>query len=364
MSKKRKNKLMSAKEAVETYIRDGDTVSMATFLCSSPFSLIHEIIRQKKKDLTVVNQSGIEELEQLIAGGCMKRVITAFNFKPSVGEETGFTRAIKEGRLEVEDYSNFTLLSMLMAGAQGNTFAQVIPAIMHSDVFKKRTFMGENKFRVIKCPYTGADVVTVPALRPDVAILHAQRADKFGNVQYWGAVGNTKWAALASEKIIVSVEEIVDESVIRESSQYTIIPGFRVDAVVHEPWGGHPSDVLGYYIFDKTFRSLFFAMSTTAESTAAFMDEWVYGVKDRNRYIEKYIEKFGLGALNSIKATYRSSGSVNIGTVNESYFDDEGYCRYLDTTFDRCVDLIKVGVESLTMDEIDRILKEGAKNNG
>lgn len=341
--KKRKNKLMTAKEAIATFVNDGDHISIANFLHSTPFALIHEVIRQGKKDLIVWSQSGIEELEQLVIGGCTRRVYTAFNFRPG-GEsvQNEFDRALNEGRLEIEDYSNFTVLAMLMAGAQGYTFAQVLPALIDTDIYRITTFTA-NKFKVIKCPYTGKDVLTVPAANPDVALIHVQRADKFGNAQYWGSIGNSKWAALACKRIIVSAEEIVDNEVIRKTPQYTLIPGFRVDAVVHAPWGAHPTQILGYYDDDLSFRQVFFAMSMTAEGARAWIKEWVLDIPDRTAYIEHYIEKFGKAPLDRLTAKRIPSGSVNSGSAYQRYWDENMYSQRLGMDFDSFVKLLEGG---------------------
>ncbi|MEM2959653.1 MAG: CoA-transferase, partial [Candidatus Jordarchaeaceae archaeon] len=171
-------KLMSASEAVKKFVSDGEQVCIANFLQSSPFALIHEIIRQKKRGLTLWSTSLIDEADLLIAGGCLRRIVTAFSFRlGGANYGTEFERAIKEKRVEVEDYSNYSILAMLMAGAMGQTFMQVPIGLKYTDIFRRRSFMGENKFKEVECPFTGKKVLLVPAANPDVAIVHVQRVD-------------------------------------------------------------------------------------------------------------------------------------------------------------------------------------------
>jgi glutaconate CoA-transferase subunit A len=139
----------------------------------------------------------------------------------------------------------------------------------------------------VACPYTGESLATVPALNPDVAVVHAQRADASGNTQVWGLVGTQKEAAFASKRVIVVVEELVDESVIRQDPNRTIIPGMAVDAVVVEPWGAHPSYAQGYYDRDNDFYVDWEAVSRDPARFAAYLDEWVFGVNDRAAYVAR-----------------------------------------------------------------------------
>jgi len=330
---KKVSKVMSAREAVERFIPDGCSLSIANFLHSTPYALIYEIIRQRKKDLVIWSQSGLIELDLLIAGGCVRKIITAYNYR--VGGEwasTEFERALKEGRIEVEDLSNFTVLAMLWAGALGYSFIPVLSGIKETDIFKIRTILGEDKFKIIKCPFTGKDTVVVAGVNPDVAIFHCQRADEYGNAQYWGSIGNSKWATLACKRIIVSCEEIVDHDVIKYSPHHTLIPGFRVDAVVEEPWGAHPSDLLGYYNADVPFLGQFFFQNNTAEGIQQFLKEWIYDLADRKEYIEHYIERFGADQLFRLKARTHPSYPADYGSSTVMPWDETGYSEALDIT--------------------------------
>ena len=169
------------------------------------------------------------------------------------------------GTIEIEDYTNFQYNAMMLAGMHGFDFIQVLEGTIETDLFRKRTFMGENKYRIIKSPYTGKDILTVPAINPDVCIVHVQRADKYGNAQYWGALGSVAAAALASKRIILSCEEIVEHDVIQSSPHLTIIPAFRVDALIEIPWNAHPTEVLGYYNIDFPMYGMFSMADTTAD---------------------------------------------------------------------------------------------------
>ncbi|MGQ9723031.1 MAG: CoA transferase subunit A [Candidatus Jordarchaeum sp.] len=318
------DKVMATSEAVKKFVSDGEQVCIGNFLQSSPFALIHEIIRQKKKNLILWSTSLIEEADLLIAGGCLKRIVTAFSFRAggtNYGNE--FERALKEKRVEVEDYSNYSVLAMLMAGAMGQTFMQIPIGLKYSDVFRKRSFMGENKFKEMECPFTGKKVLLVPAANPDVAIVHVQRVDVEGNAQLWGALGTAKWASLACKKIIVSAEEIVDHEIIERSPHHTIIPSFRVNAVVLEPWGAHPAEVHGYYDMDFFFRGMIGAMNWSHESIRHFLFEWVYNLEGRQEYIAHYIERFGKIYLERLKAKPYYSVPVNYGSSFRKHMQSE-----------------------------------------
>jgi len=149
------------------------------------------VARQRKKNLTLYSQSGILDVEVLVAAGCVDRLVTTYVLR-SGGKAGGSAveRALQAGTLEIEDYTNFNYNARLVAGLHGFSFMQVFEGVMATDLFRKRTFLGENKYRVIRCPYTGKDVLTVPAANPEVCIVHVQRADQFGNAQYWGSMGS------------------------------------------------------------------------------------------------------------------------------------------------------------------------------
>jgi len=292
-------KVMSAQAAIAKFVHDGDELVIGNYTVGSCAELVYEITRQGKKGFTLYSQSGIFDVEVLVAGGCVDRLVTTYVLR-SGGKKGGSAveRALNAGTLEIEDYTNFEYNARLVAGMHGFSFMPVLEGVMVTDIFRKRGFMGANKFQVIKCPYTGKDKLTVPAATPDVCIIHVQRADADGNAQYWGAMGSVASAALASKKIIVSCEEIVSHDIIQSSPHLTIIPAYRVNAVVEVPWGAHPTEVLGYYNVDTfMYNGLFTSAAASADGLKAWMDEWVYGCPDRSSYIDRYIKKFGSAAL-------------------------------------------------------------------
>jgi len=202
--------------------------------------------------------------------------------------------------------------------------------------------MGEDKYKIITCPYTGKKILTVPAANPDVCIVHVQRADKLGNAQYWGALGSVAAAALASKRIIVSCEEIVEHDIIQSSPHLTIIPAYRVDAVVEVPWGAHPTEVLGYYNLDRTAYALFFMADMTGDGLKAWMDEWVLGCQDRQTYLDHYMVKHGARMLNEIRAKAYYSAPANYGAAYTSCWDNENKERSM----------------GITLAEMEKILEE------
>jgi glutaconate CoA-transferase subunit A len=341
--KTNQDKVMSAREAVAENVHDGDTLIIGNYTIGIGMGLVHEIVRQKKKGLTLCSQSGHFCDEILTAAGCVERIVTAYVM--SAGTMEGaypVARALKKGMLQIEDYTNFQYNARLAAGMHGFSFMQVLEGILHTDVFRKRSFMGEDKFKVMTCPFTGKDTVLVPALNPDVCIVHVQRADKFGNAQYWGAMGSVQAAALASRRIIVSCEEIVQHDVIASSPHFTIIPAYRANAVVEMPWGAHPTEVVGYYNADKAGQTIL-ALGLMKEDTCkALLDEWIYGCADHNAYMNHYVDSLGLESLNALKARAYYSAPANYGSAFSSVWDGEGKERTL----------------GMTLEELEQIMKE------
>ncbi len=324
---------MSAKEAISKFVKDGDHLCIGNYTVAACTELVYEVVRQAKKGLTVYSQSGIIDVEVLVGGGCVDKIVSTYVFR--AGGKLGGSaveRALQAETLQIEDYTNFQYNARLVAGMHGFSFMQVLEGTIATDLFRKRSFLGEDKYRVIKCPYTGKDILTVPAANPDVCIVHVQRADKFGNAQYWGALGSVAAAALASKKIIVSCEEIVDHEIVKSSPNLTLIPAYRVDAVVEVPWGAHPTELIGYYNMDRFMWALFSMMDSTGDGLKAFMDEWVYGCADRSKYIDHYVLKFGSDVLAGIKARPYYSSPANYGAAFYSNWDNDGKERMMGVT--------------------------------
>jgi glutaconate CoA-transferase subunit A len=343
MAEVKGGKVMSAREAVQRFIHNGDELVIGNYTVGSCAELCYEIARQGKKGFTLYSQSGIFDVEVLVAAGCVDRLVTTYVLR-SGGKKGGSAveRALNAGTLEIEDYTNFDYNARLVAGMHGFSYIQVLEGVMATDLFRKRGFMGENKFRVIKCPYTGKDQLTVPAANPDVCIVHVQRADKSGNAQYWGAMGSVAAAALASKRIIVSCEEIVDHEIIQSSPHLTIIPAYRVNAVVEVPWGAHPTEVLGYYNMDYfMYIGLFSSAAAIADGLKAWMDEWVYGCPDRASYIDHYVRRFGSAVLDELRAKPFYSAPANYGSAFTSRWDREGRERSMGVTRAQLENLLK-----------------------
>ena len=274
-------KLVSLKEAVKKIVHDRDTLYAAGFTHMIPFAAGHEIIRQGIKNLVLARATPDLIYDQMVAAGCASKVIFSYIGNPGVGSLRFVRAELESGRLEYEEYSHFGMISRLQAGATGLPFMPMNPtAALDLEI-------ANPNYRTVTDPYSGKDVVVVPALNPDVAIVHVQRCDQEGNAQIWGIIGEQKEAAFAAKRVILTAEEIVDESVIRSDPNRTLIPGFIVDAVCHVPFCSHPSYTQGYYDRDNAFYMEWDEISKTKEGVQAYLDEWVYGVKDRDEYWEK-----------------------------------------------------------------------------
>ncbi len=286
-AKKKNNmsKLISLNKAISEFVKDGDIVYAAGFTHLIPFAAGHEIIRQGIKNLTLARATPDLIYDQMVAAGCAKKVIFSYMGNPGVGSLRIVRSAIEKGELEWEEYSHFGMITRLQAGASG------LPFLPMNQTGATSLEQANPLIKRIPDPYGGKDVIVVPALNPDVAIVHVQRADKNGNAHLWGIIGEQKEAAFAAKKVILTAEEIVDESVIRSDPNRTMIPGIVVSAVCHVPFASHPSYSQGYYDRDNEFYLAWDKISESPESVKKYLDEWVYGVKDRNAYWKKLGEK-------------------------------------------------------------------------
>jgi len=275
------SKLTSLPEAISKHVHAGDCVYAAGFTHLIPFAAGHEIIRQGIKDLVLARATPDLIYDQLVAAGCARKVIFSYMGNPGVGSLRFVRAELEAGNLEWEEYSHFGMISRLQAGATGLPFMPMNPTAA-ADLARANP-----NYRTVLDPYSGGEVVVVPALNPDVAIVHVQRADADGNAHIWGIIGEQKEAAFASKRVILTAEEIVDEAVIRSDPNRTLIPGFIVDAVCHVPYAAHPSYTQGYYDRDNAFYLEWDEISKTREGVQAYLDEWVYGVKDRAAYWDK-----------------------------------------------------------------------------
>jgi glutaconate CoA-transferase, subunit A len=297
------SKLQSLSEAIATFVKDGDTVYASGFTHLIPFAAGHEIIRQGKKDLTLARATPDLIYDQMVAAGCAKKVIFSYMGNPGVGSLRIVRSAIEQGKLEWEEYSHFGMITRLQAGASG------LPFLPMNQTGATDLARSNSNIRQIADPFGGKDVIVVPALNPDVAIVHVQRADADGNSHLWGIIGEQKEAAFAAKKVILTAEEIVDESVIRSDPNRTMIPGIVVSAVCHVPFACHPSYAQGYYDRDNEFYLAWDKVSESAEATKHYLDEWVYGVKDRN----EYWDKLGIEAHKRLEVPELMSQPINYG---------------------------------------------------
>jgi glutaconate CoA-transferase, subunit A len=272
------------RDAITAHIHDGDTVAIEGFTAFICFAAAHEIIRQGRRGLTLCRMTPDLIYDQMIAAGCARKLVFSYLGNPGVGSLHCVRRAVEKGvpqALEVEEYSHFGMVSRYLAGAARLPF------------FPLRSYLGADQpkvnpnIRFVDSPYGDGPIAVVPPLNPDVAIIHAQRADAGGNTQIWGLLGVQKEVAFAAERVIVVVEEIVDEAVIRSDPNRTAIPGLVVDAVVHQPYGAHPSYAQGYYDRDNQFYLEWDRISREQATTKAWLDEWVYGVEDWVGYLAK-----------------------------------------------------------------------------
>ena len=306
MTNAQADKLASMQDAIGTYVSDGDSVAMEGFTGFICFAAGHEIIRQRRRDLTLIRMTPDLIYDQMIAAGTAKKLIFSYMGNPGVGSLYCIRRAVEKGiplPLELEEYSHHGLVGRYAAGASRLPF------------FPLRSYIGSDMLevnpliKVIDEPYGTGKIAVVPPLNPDVAILHAQRADRHGNTQLWGLLGMQKEVAFASKKVIVAVEELVDESVIRADPNRTLIPGLIVDAVVHEPYGAHPSYVQGYYDRDNESYLTWDKLSQDHAAVLAWLDEWVYGLENH----AAYVRKIGQAYLNKLKPEPLLAPSVDYG---------------------------------------------------
>jgi glutaconate CoA-transferase subunit A len=275
------SKLLTLSETIRRFVPDGSSVALGLSLESLiPFAAAHEIIRQRKKNLTLIGPISDILFDQVIGGGCVRQVRAAWVGNVITGSCYNFRREIETGNLAMEDHSNLTLALALRAGAMGVPFMPARTAL-GSDLFKTNTAL-----KTITCPFTGDRLTAVAAIIPDVALVHVQRSDEFGNAHLWGNLGVTRDACLASRHVVLTAEEIVSPDSISRDPNRVITPGFRVSAVVHSPWGGHPSPVPGCYNRD---HQAFIDYRNESKTPALFADwqkRWVDGVRGPEEYLE------------------------------------------------------------------------------
>jgi glutaconate CoA-transferase subunit A len=306
------SKVASMRDAVAGLVHDGDVVAIEGFTHLICFAAGHEIIRQRKRDLTLARLTPDLIYDQMVAAGVARKLIFSWLGNPGVGGLHAIRRRTEPSAstgpdwqpLELEEYSHFGMVGRYTAGASNLPFYP-LRSYFETDLPKANPLI-----RPITSPYGEETVYAVPPLKPDVTIVHAQRADEHGNTQMWGLLGCQEEAAFAAERVIVVVEELVDESVIRADPNRTAIPGLIVNAVVVEPWGAHPSYVQGVYDRDNHFYREWDAISRDPSTTQAWLAEFVYGVSGR----AEYIRKLGEDRMAALKPSRSAlSGEVDYG---------------------------------------------------
>jgi glutaconate CoA-transferase, subunit A len=319
--------MMTMREAIAHFVSDGTALAMGVALESLiPFAAAHEIIRQQKKNLTLIGPISDMLFDQLIGAGCAQRVIAAWVGNVSAGLGHNYRRWTEgdghvttdgvpqtdapqssapvgsRSKLVVEDHSNFSLSLALKAGAMG------VPFIPTRSLLGTDLLLSNRRLRVIEDE--GMPLVRVPAVNPDVTVIHVQRSDEEGNAHCWGNLGVSEEAALAAQRVIVVAEEIVPASLIRSDPNRVLVPAFKVSAVVHEPGGAHPSPVQGHYNRDHAMFHAYHQASRTVSGFESWAREWVLGVPDR----ETYLSRLGSERWGALQAkTTRLAASVNYG---------------------------------------------------
>ena len=279
-----KDKRMRIKDAVKKFINDGDYLAIGGFgHIRIPMSIIYEIVRQRKKDLLVAGHTAVQDIDVLMAGGCVSAVDIAYVVGFELRGLSGVQRRLFEsGEVKRTDYTNGAMSYRLRAGAQGIPFIPV-KVMLGTDT------MMHSPGKVVECPFTGEKVLLLPSLNPDVCILHAHRADMYGNVQIDGHIVKDDLQARASKRIIVTCEELVSTEKIRAEPGRTIIPFFMVDAVIEQPWGSHPGNMPYKYYFDHKFTEDYLKVGRDEDPKAmeSWLDEWVYSLEDYDEYLTK-----------------------------------------------------------------------------
>ena len=275
------SKLLTLSEAIQRYIPDGSSIAMGLSLESLiPFAAGHEIIRQNKRRLTLIGPISDMLFDQLIGAGCVDEIRAAWVGNVITGSGYNFRRGIESGALKIEDHSNLTIALALRAGAMGVSFMPTKTAL-GSDLYSTNSSL-----KKMVCPFTGENLTAVAAIKPDVTIVHVQRCDELGNAHAWGNLGITRDACLASRHIILTSEEIVSPDIISRDPNRVFAPGFRVSAVVHCPWGGHPSPIPGFYNRDHQMFLDYRNESKTPELYADWKKRWVDNVHSHRDYLD------------------------------------------------------------------------------
>jgi len=281
-------KTASLAEAV-AMVEPGDSVAMGLALEHAiPFAVGHELIRQGTDDLTLVGPISDMLFDQLIGADLVSHVRAAWVGNVSAGTGYNFRRAVESGALTVEDHSNFSIGLALAAGSMGVPYLPT-RSLLGSDVFERSEL-----FREAEDPFTGDRLALVPAIEPDWAVVHVQRASPAGDAHLWGNTGITHEAVGAADRVIVAAEEVVDPSVIKRDPSRVAITRESVAAVVEVPYGAHPSPLAGRYRRDHDHYLDYHRRTKTPEGYDAWRAEWVDGLADRGAYVERVADRVAI----------------------------------------------------------------------
>ncbi len=263
--------IVSLSEAISATVHDGDTLAMEGFTHLIPSAAAREVIRQRRRDLTLVRMTPDVIYDQMIGAGCARKLVFSWGGNPGVGSLHRFRDAVEHSwprPLQIEEHSHAGMANRYVAGASGLPFA-----VLRG--YNGTGLAGKTNIAEIVCPFSGERLAAVAALRPDVTVIHAQQADRAGNVQYWGITGVQKEAVLAAARSVITVEEIVD--VLQPRPGAVLLPAWAVGYVALAPGGSHPSYALGYSIRDNEFYVAWDAISRDREVFTRWLDEHVYG---------------------------------------------------------------------------------------
>jgi len=283
------SKLLSMTEAIARYVPDGASVALGLALEPLiPFAAGFEIIRQQRRNLTLIGPISDMLFDQLIGAGCVEKIKAAWVGNVSEGLGHCYRRATEKSiprAITIEEHSNLTIGLALLAASLGSPY---IPtrSLLGSDIVRQNP-----TFRQEQSPLDGTPLLLVPAVQPDVAIIHVQRSDENGNAHLWGNIGLCEEAMLAARDVILIAEEIVPREVIVSDPNRVLGPSFKVRAVVHEPWGAHPSAVQGYYNRDHAFYHEYHVRTRTLEGFQNWLEEWVLQIATRTEYVTKLGEE-------------------------------------------------------------------------
>ena len=278
-----RDKRMSVQEAVSQFVRDGDYLASGGFgHVRVAMSIVYEIIRQRKRNLTMAGKTAVHDIDILIGAGCVTRVEAAYAFGHELrGLSPAGRRAVESGECQVvAEISNAGYQWRFLAGMMGIPF---IPArsMLGTDTLKK------SACKVVADPWTGKPICLIPAAFPDVAIFHVPRCDKYGNAQIDGIIVEDFELARAARRVLITTEEIIEEDVIRNEPSRTAIPFYVVDAVCHVPFGAHPTQMPYRYFFDEAHIAEWLRLAETAEGAQEYFEKYVFGASDFEEYLER-----------------------------------------------------------------------------